>query len=106
VWAAAVTPDGNWLATAGGHVGRRIRGEDQTARIMDDDTLQLRHKGATLQVWDAVSGEERANLTGHAGPVFGVAVGPDGTSMASCGDDGAVRIWDSIRWHQLWVRLF
>ncbi len=33
-------------------------------------------------------------LVGHVGPVTGVAARPDGTTIATSGTDGAVRLWD------------
>ncbi|WLS43253.1 NB-ARC domain-containing protein [Micromonospora profundi] len=38
----------------------------------------------------------RRTLTGHTGGVRSAAVAPDGTWLATAGDDGTVRVWDPV----------
>jgi WD40 repeat protein len=68
----AIAPDGTWLATAS---------TDGTART-----------------WDAATGQPRATLTGHDGPVRALAIAPDGTWLATVGHDRTIRIWDTTAW--------
>ena len=64
----AIAPDGTWLATGAWE--------------------------GSVQIWDAVTRQERAHVYGHHGPVRTVAIAPDGTWLVT-GDDGSVRIWDT-----------
>jgi WD40 repeat protein len=68
VYAAAFTPDGKWLVTAG--------------------------FDATVRLWDVEAGKLERTLTGHTGLVLAVAVSRDGSRIASGGLDRTIKLWD------------
>ena len=47
---------------------------------------------ADVKIWDATPGPEVFTLSGHVGPVRGLATSADGRTLASAGDDGTVRL--------------
>jgi WD40 repeat protein len=49
----------------------------------------------TLKVWDAMTGREILTLQGHAKLVNSLAINSDGTRLASCSDDGTVKVWST-----------
>ena len=68
-------------------------------RLVSKIRLMPRRPGndGTARIWDAVTGRERAILTGHTGGVYAVVIAPDGSWLATAGnDDGTARIWDAV----------
>ncbi|MGA5306278.1 NB-ARC domain-containing protein [Micromonospora taraxaci] len=65
----AVAPDGSWLLAAG----------------MD----------GVGYIWDAITGEQRARLIGHASAISACAIAPSGYWLVTGSIDGTTRIWDS-----------
>jgi WD40 repeat protein/tRNA A-37 threonylcarbamoyl transferase component Bud32 len=69
VRAVAYSPDGRTVASAG---------DDKVARL-----------------WDAVTGQERAQLIGHTEAISAVVFAPDGKTVATVAGDGTARLWDA-----------
>ncbi len=52
---------------------------------------------ATARVWSVESGQCRAQLSGHSGPVHSLAVDPLGKLLFTGSADGSVRTWDILK---------
>jgi WD40 repeat protein len=50
-------------------------------------------KGTVIRVWDVATGQELISLEGHKAQINALAFSPDGSTLASCSHDGAVRLW-------------
>jgi WD40 repeat protein len=49
----------------------------------------------TAQIWDASNGRHIFTYQGHTGEIYAVAWSPDGTRIASGGQDGIVQVWQA-----------
>ena len=54
-----------------------------------------------LRWWEVQSGECVRVRKAHQGTVQALKVSPDESLLASCGDDGAIRLWDLERGEHL-----
>ncbi|KAF5348407.1 hypothetical protein D9757_014482 [Collybiopsis confluens] len=58
-------------------------------------------ENGAVHIWDAMAGQELAQLDGHTSEVTSVACSPDGSKIVSGSYDQTVRIWDAVAGQQL-----
>jgi WD40 repeat protein len=113
--AFALSPDGNYLASAGedstadqprvsiyevssGREAATLTGHDSRIGCLayspDGKRLATGSGDRTVKLWDTATGQEVLTLTGHAGDITGLAFSPDGRRLASS-TSSEVRIWDA-----------
>jgi eukaryotic-like serine/threonine-protein kinase len=85
VHSVAFSPDGKRVVSGGG-------------LQFDDPANPL---PGELKVWDAETGKELRNITGHKGMVASVAFSPDGERILSGGADKTVKVWDAATGKEL-----
>jgi WD40 repeat protein len=78
--AAAFSPDGAYLATAGGEARNSAY-----PSIFD----------YSIYLWHLADGAVISRMQGHGGPVRSLAFSPDGHTIASASDDATLRMWST-----------
>lgn len=120
-FAAAFSPDGARLATAGpdsstivwdvasgqpvltfrGHSGDRYGVSVQFSP--DGQRLVTASADGAAAVWDAAEGRELIRLRGHIANIYDAHFSPDGRRIATTSSDGTVRLWDTATGENLLV---
>lgn len=73
-WRVCFTPDGRRVASIG----------DSVARL-----------------WDGKNGQPVLDFRGHKGRILSMALSPDGCQLASAGEDGLIKIWNTVEAYPL-----
>jgi eukaryotic-like serine/threonine-protein kinase len=111
IYAVAISPDDETLATAGNDkIVRLFNAKTLTSRLdleghkgpvnglsFDHDGRRLASVGwdGTVRIWDTRSGHLLKSWAAHEGDIWSVVYSPDGSKLATGGFDGAVKLWNA-----------
>ena len=98
-----------WATHADGHLGQWAYASPTALRQMnhggpvyavaisrDGKTVVSGSTDQSVRIWDATTGQQRAQLTGHVGAVHAVCLSADESLIVSSGADRTVRLWDAV----------
>lgn len=113
LYAVAWSPDGRVMATSG-HDGSILLFDAETGKTLrtmassrmtsalafspDSRLLAASKWSGQVALFDTFSGQEIRKLDGKHGLATWVAFAPEGRSLASCGADNSILLWDLTGW--------
>ncbi len=99
--AAWETATGVFLPSAGDGSPPDVPERTTAAARLTGDRVVTAGPGCAGRVWDASTGRQLAQLSGHSALVTAVAVSKDGKRIATGSADGLIKVWDADSFHPL-----